>query len=92
MSKLELFSLKIKGIIIFEMWYPLATFMEKYQIVKEVGEKKIFPPDFNEKVGEDAKEIRDILNRLLDQNPHNRNSAEELLKTLEDEQYLEHLS
>ncbi|EAS04819.2 Serine/Threonine kinase domain protein (macronuclear) [Tetrahymena thermophila SB210] len=88
-TKADMFSL---GVIIFEMWYPLPTFMEKYQTLKEIREKNQLPQDFNLKVGNDAKEIRDILTKLLDPDPSKRYSAEELLKTLEDEQYLEHLS
>ncbi|KAL4483908.1 hypothetical protein ABPG72_013914 [Tetrahymena utriculariae] len=88
-TKADMYSL---GIIIFEMWYPLPTFMEKYQIFKEIREKNQLPQDFNQKVGNDAKEVRDILSKLLDPDPNKRYSAEELLKTLEDEQYLEHLS
>ncbi|KAL4435382.1 hypothetical protein ABPG74_022865 [Tetrahymena malaccensis] len=87
-TKADMYSL---GIIIFEMWYPLPTFMEKYQTLKEIREKNQLPSDFDLKVGKDGKEIRDILSKLLDPDPNKRYSAEELLKTLEDEQYLEHL-
>lgn len=82
----------LPGIIMFEMWYPLPTFMEKYSILSDIRSKGIFPSDFHVKAGEGSEEIRKILTTLLDKNPANRPSAEELLRSFEDQKFLEYLS
>lgn len=53
-------------------------------IVKDIREKGKFPSDFDEKVGEDADEIKELLLKLINPNPEKRPSAEELHRKYDD--------
>lgn len=75
-EKVDLYSL---GIIFFEMIYPLGTAMERYTAIRNLRTSSIvFPQDFNSsKLSTEKK----IIKMLLDHNPDNRPSAQELLSS-----------
>lgn len=75
-EKVDLYSL---GIILFEMCYPLATGMERAQILNNLRLASVqFPQNFGEMKYKTEKKI---IKLLLDHNPKARPSATELLQS-----------
>eukprot|EP01087_Luapelamoeba_hula_P021459 TRINITY_DN7508_c0_g1_i2.p1 TRINITY_DN7508_c0_g1~~TRINITY_DN7508_c0_g1_i2.p1 ORF type:complete len:1685 (-),score=296.46 TRINITY_DN7508_c0_g1_i2:8-5062(-) len=72
-QKVDLYSL---GIILFEMCYPFATAGERAEVLMNLR-KHVFPPGFEEKHPVEA----DLIMWLLQDNPNNRPTTMELLKS-----------
>jgi translation initiation factor 2-alpha kinase 4 len=76
-QKVDLYSL---GIIFFEMCMPkFNTAMERNQVLQDLRKPEIiFPPIM---MDDDLKRERQVIQWLLNHNPHNRPTAEELLQS-----------
>jgi len=74
-EKVDIFSL---GIILFELWHPFNTGMERVEVLETLRHKHQLPPSFVQKY---QFQSRLILN-LTDNNPKNRFSASSLLEAV----------
>ena len=72
-SRSDLYSL---GIIIFELLYPLKTFMEKVKCIEEIRKNK-FPSDISNFINF---EIQEIISNLISDTPDSRPSIDKMLK------------
>ena len=71
--KSDMYSL---GIIIFEMFYPFSTYMEREQALRKIYEKHEFPEDFATNTN-----LYKVVSKLTFSNPDHRPSARELLNS-----------
>jgi len=74
-TKVDMYSL---GIILFELWHPFDTFMERCVLIENLRSKCALPKGFVDKYPEQTEYIM----QLVDHNPSRRPSADEFLNTL----------
>lgn len=72
------------GIILFELYYPFNTEMERITTLSKLKENQIFPQDFDTRVGLEDLDIKDKIKNLLDRNPTNRVESKKLLQEYSD--------
>ncbi|CAD8070428.1 unnamed protein product [Paramecium primaurelia] len=80
-SKVDIYSL---GIILFEMYYPFKTDMERINYITQLREQCKFPKDFDQKVGMVDNEIRDKITALVNKDPQKRPATQSLLNEYKD--------
>ncbi|CAD8127995.1 unnamed protein product [Paramecium sonneborni] len=80
-SKVDVYSL---GIILFEMYYPFKTDMERINYITQLREQGKFPQDFDIKVGMVDIEIRDKIASLVNRDPQKRPATQSLLNEYKD--------
>lgn len=73
-SKVDMFSL---GIIFFEMVYSFSTAMQRFVVLRDIR-RLIFPKDFDSKKYVNQQQI---ITSLLKENPKDRPSTQELLRS-----------
>jgi len=74
-EKVDMYSL---GIILFEMWHPFKTYMERYKNIELLRNQKELPNKF---LTEHTKQS-DLILKLVDSSPEKRPSAATVLKAL----------
>lgn len=76
-EKVDIYAL---GIILFELWRPFDTGMERCKLLEALRNHLVFPPDFEQDPKRDDQ--RRIIRWMLQKDPKQRPSAQELLKVL----------
>jgi len=74
-EKVDMYSL---GIIVFELWQPFKTTMERCKNIETLRDKKILPDSFREKCPKQA----DLVHRLVQDNPEKRPSSSDVVKEI----------
>ncbi|CAD8193300.1 unnamed protein product [Paramecium octaurelia] len=80
-SKVDIYSL---GIILFEMYYPFKTDMERINYITQLREQSKFPKDFDQKVDKIDIEIREKIASLVNKDPQKRPATQSLLNEYKD--------
>eukprot|EP01103_Thecamoeba_quadrilineata_P002795 TRINITY_DN1266_c4_g1_i1.p1 TRINITY_DN1266_c4_g1~~TRINITY_DN1266_c4_g1_i1.p1 ORF type:complete len:461 (-),score=102.19 TRINITY_DN1266_c4_g1_i1:40-1422(-) len=82
-EKVDVYAL---GIMLFELWHPFKTGMERIETIDQLRKEMKFPEDFGKKLKKEKEMVVSLIKKLLNIDPKERPSAEEVLRLIPKDQ------